>query len=61
MVGHKNVKVVRKVELYEEFPGDSQVLVRMGRKMEEGSVSSAEDVAKSKSFSKTSSSVVTLV
>jgi len=40
---------------------NSSYVSSLGRKMEEGSVSSAEDVAKSKSFSKTSSSVVTLV
>ena len=36
LVWHKNVKVVGQVELNEEFPGDSHVLVSMGSKMEEG-------------------------
>jgi len=40
---------------------NSSYVSSLGRKMEEGSVSSSEDVTQSKSFSKTSSSVVTLV
>lgn len=34
-VWHKDVKVVTKVELEKEFPGNSDLLLRMGRKIEE--------------------------